>query len=253
MMLESLPDGYRAAVFGASGGLGAAFVAALCADARCAVVYAGSRAATHPLTAGAGDGTAKRREFYFAFEDEASIEAAGARIAADGPLHLILVATGLLHDADSRPEKTWRSLSTAAFNRAFLVNAIGPALIAKHLLGVLAARDKSVFAALSARVGSIADNRLGGWHAYRASKAALNMLIRTCAIELAVRNKSAVCIALHPGTVDTRLSRPFQAGVPQGALFSAAQSAEYLLRVIDRVEPAQSGRLIAWDGSEIPF
>ena len=240
-------------MFGASGGLGAAFVAALCADARCAAVYAGSRAAAQSVAAAAGDGSAKRREFHFAYEDESSIEAAAAGMAADGPLHLILVATGLLHDAESRPEKTWRSLSTDAFNRAFLVNAIGPALLAKHLLGILSVRDKSVFATLSARVGSIADNRLGGWHAYRASKAALNMLIRTCAIELAVRNKSAVCIALHPGTVDTRLSRPFQAGVPAGSLFSAAQSVEYLLRVVDQVGPKQTGRLIAWDGSEIPF
>lgn len=252
MTLGSLPDGYRAAVFGASGGLGAAFVAALCGDPRCAVVYAGSRAAAHGAPVPAV-GASKLREFEFALEAEASIEKAGADIAADGPLHLVLVTTGMLHDAGSCPEKTWRSLSTAAFNRAFMVNAIGPALIAKHLLGVLAARDKSVFAALSARVGSIADNRLGGWHAYRASKAALNMVIRTCAIELAVRNKSAVCIALHPGSVDTRLSRPFQAGVPEGSLFTAAQSVAYLLRVIDQVQPAQTGRLLAWDGAEIPF
>jgi NAD(P)-dependent dehydrogenase (short-subunit alcohol dehydrogenase family) len=254
--LGSLPAGYRAAVFGASGGIGAAFVDALALDPRCAVVYAGARTGAQRPAAGAGavaDAAPTVRGFRFALQDESSIENAAAQLSADGPLHLVLVTTGLLHDAETRPEKTWRSLSAAALHRAFLVNAIGPALIAKHLLGSLAMHDKAVFAALSARVGSITDNRLGGWHSYRASKAALNMLIRTCAIELAVRNKSAACIALHPGTVDTALSRPFQGGVASGALFTAAQSVGHLLRVIDGVGAAQSGKLFAWDGVEIPF
>lgn len=256
MTLGSLPDGYRAAVFGASGGIGAAFVDALIADPRCAAVYAGARGGAQRAAAGpaaTAGGSSKLRAFHFALQDEASIEDAAAELARDGALHLVLVTTGMLHDVETRPEKTWRSLSAAALNRAFLVNTIGPALIAKHLLGSLAPRDKAVFAALSARVGSITDNRLGGWHAYRASKAALNMLIRTCAIELAARNKSAVCIALHPGTVDTQLSRPFQAGVKSGSLVSAAQSVQHLLRVIDGAGPAQSGGLFAWDGSQIPF
>jgi len=248
--LRSLPAGYRAAVFGASGGLGAAFVAALCADERCAVVHAGTRASSGNTVIGTHP---KVRSFQFDLENEASIEAAAAVCARDGPLHLVLVATGVLHEAGMRPEKTWRSLSAAAFSRAFTINTIGPGLIAKHLLGHLATRDKAVFAVLSARVGSIADNRLGGWHAYRASKAALNMLVRTFAVELAVRNASALCIALHPGTVDTALSRPFQAGVKPGSLFSAEHSVLCLLRVIDQVGPPQSGRVFAWDGSEIAF
>lgn len=246
MTLESLCDGYRAAVFGASGGIGAAFVNALVADPRCAAVYAGARAALP-------EGPPKLRRFEFELEDEVSIERAAGELSTDGPLDLILVATGILHAASMRPEKTWRSLTPAAFNHAFAVNAIGPALIAKHLLAHLSMRDKAVFAALSARVGSIADNRLGGWHAYRASKAALNMLIRTLSIELAVRHKSAVCVALHPGTVDTGLSRPFQAGVAPASLFTAAQSAGYLLGVIDRLGPSQTGGLFAWDGTEIAF
>jgi NAD(P)-dependent dehydrogenase (short-subunit alcohol dehydrogenase family) len=253
MTLESLPRGYHAAVFGASGGLGAAFISALHADPRCGVVYAGSRAAWTFAADGNVDKESKLRTFRFELADEDSIECAAARCARDGPLHLILVTTGMLHDADTRPEKSWRALSTTALNRAFMVNAVGPALIAKHMLGALATGDKAVFAALSARVGSIADNRLGGWHAYRASKAALNMIIRTCAIELAVRNKSAACITLHPGTVDTRLSLPFQAGIKPESLFTPAQSVRHLLRVIDRVEPCQTGRLLAWDGAEIPF
>jgi len=256
--LESLPLGYRAAVFGASGGLGAAFVAALLADGRCAMVYAGTRSAVPPAAASgeAASGAAtstKLAAFHFALEDEASIAAAAAEMTRVGPLHLILVTTGILHDTEMRPEKTWRSLSTVAFERAFMVNTIGPAIVAKHLLGHLATRDKAVFAVLSARVGSIGDNRRGGWHAYRASKAALNMLIRTLSIELSTRNKSAVCLALHPGTVDTSLSKPFQSGVVPGSLFTAAQSVRYLLRVIDDATVLQSGKLLAWDGKEIPF
>ena len=168
-------------------------------------------------------------------------------------MHLIVVATGILHDSGMRPEKTWRSLSIAAFETAFSINTIGPAIIGKHMLDHLAARDKAVFAVLSARVGSIGDNRRGGWHAYRASKAALNMLIRTFSIELARRNASAVCLALHPGTVDTPLSKPFQAGVPPEALFTAAQSVHHLLSVIDGAGAGQSGKALAWDGTEIPY
>jgi NAD(P)-dependent dehydrogenase (short-subunit alcohol dehydrogenase family) len=152
-----------------------------------------------------------------------------------------------------QPEKTWRSLSAQSLALSFATNAIGPALIAKYFLELLATREKAVFAALSARVGSIEDNRLGGWHAYRASKAALNMLIRTCAIELARRNPQALCIALHPGTVDTALSRPFQARVPVEKLFAPRYAAQALLGVIDSLDGAQSGNAFAWDGRRIPF
>jgi NAD(P)-dependent dehydrogenase (short-subunit alcohol dehydrogenase family) len=245
MTLESLPDGYRAAVFGASGGLGAAFVRALAADPRSAVVHAGSRRPLPGLPA-------KAREFRFDLLAESSIEAAADACNVDGQLHLVIVATGMLHQGSLQPEKTWRSTSAESFAKAFALNATGPALIAKHLLGRLASGERTVFAALSARVGSISDNRIGGWHAYRASKAALNMLMQNFAIELARVNPTALCIALHPGTVDTSLSRPFQANVPTGKLFTADRSAGDLLRVIDRLEPAQSGKLLAWDGAVIP-
>jgi NAD(P)-dependent dehydrogenase (short-subunit alcohol dehydrogenase family) len=135
--------------------------------------------------------------------------------------------------------------------RLFAVNAIGPALVAKHFVPLLPNEDRCVFAALSARVGSITDNRLGGWYGYRASKAALNMLIKTLAIELARTRPEAICVALHPGTVDTGLSKPFQKGVASDRLFSTDSTAAQLLEVIERLEPDQSGRCFAWDGAEI--
>ena len=163
------------------------------------------------------------------------------------------MASGILHDDEAlRPEKTWRALDGAALERVYRINAVGPALVAKHFLPLLARDRKSVFAALSARVGSISDNHLGGWHAYRASKAALNMLLRTFAIELARRNPRAICVGLHPGTVDTGLSAPFQANVPEGKLFTPDFAAARLLEVVDRLKPDDSGKVFAWDGQLIP-
>ena len=244
MSLASLREGYRALVFGASGGVGGALVGALAADARCAVVHAAAR---RPQPTGP-----KVVPHAFALEAEASIAACVAAAAADGPIDLVIVATGLLHDEAMQPEKTWRALDADALARAFAVNAIGPALVAKHALGHLPREGKAVFAVLSARVGSIADNRLGGWHAYRASKAALNMLVKTLAIELARRNGEAVCVSLHPGTVDTALSAPFQSSRRDG-LFTPDESAAHLLRVIDGLNGEDSGGLFAWDGQAIPF
>ena len=237
--LESFAPRLRALVFGAGGGLGAAFAAELGAHPRVAAVHAAARSAAPPWA--------------FDLKDEASIEAVAKAAAAEGPLDLVLVATGVLHGRALRPEKTWRSLDAAALAEAFAINATGPALIAKHTLGLLRRDAKSAFACLSARVGSIEDNRLGGWHAYRASKAALNMLVRSCAVELHQRNPGALCVALHPGTVDTRLSQPFQGGVDPAKLFTPTRSARALLGVLDRLTPADSGRLFAWDGQPIPF
>lgn len=243
--LTSLTTGYRALVFGSSGGIGAALVEALAADPRCGEVFAAAR---RPVEAGG-----KVRPLAFDLEDEASIAGAVATATGAGPLDLVIVATGLLHDTGLKPEKTWRALDGAALERAFRVNTVGPALIARQVLDHLPRDRKAVFAALSARVGSIADNRLGGWHAYRASKAALNMLVRTCAIELARRNRAAVCVSLHPGTVATALSAPFQAGVAPDKLFTPQVSARHLLAVLDGLGGADTGKLIAWDGAEIPF
>ena len=237
--LASFANPLRALVFGAGGGIGAAFAAELAAHPRVARVYSAARSAAPPWN--------------FTLQDEASIAAVVAAAAAEGPLDLVIVATGVLHNAQLRPEKSWRSLDAAALAEAFAVNATGPALIAKHALGHLRRDAKSAFACLSARVGSIEDNRLGGWHAYRASKAALNMLVRTFAVELRQRNPGALCVALHPGTVDTALSKPFQSGVDPAKLFTPTHSARALLGVLDRLTPADSGRLWAWDGQPITF
>lgn len=238
-------DGYKAMVFGASGGVGAALVRALADDPRCAGVQALARkslASAPKITAHSFD-----------LEDEASICEAVRLASACGPPDLAIVATGLLHDGHMQPEKTFRALDPALLAKAYAINAIGPALIARHVLPLLPRDSKSVFAALSARVGSISDNRTGGWHAYRASKAALNMLVRTCAIELRVKNPAALCVTLHPGTVDTTMSKPFQANVPAPRLFAPETAAAHLLTVIDRLTPADSGQLFAWDGAAIPF
>ena len=179
--------------------------------------------------------------------DEASIAAAAATV---GTPDLVVVATGVLHEGEHGPEKSLRELDPAWLARQFAVNTIGPALVAKHFLPIMSSKGtRSIFAVLSARVGSITDNRLGGWYGYRASKAALNQLVRTLAVEDRRRNERGIVVALHPGTVDTRLSQPFrQAGRD---LFSAGRAAAQLLDLIDGLKPADSGKLFAWDGAEI--
>jgi NAD(P)-dependent dehydrogenase (short-subunit alcohol dehydrogenase family) len=238
--------GLRAVVFGATGGIGAALVAQLEQSDRYSAIHAGGRrlpAVKHPAAA----------PFTFDLTDEASIAQAAKVIGAAGPLDLAIVATGMLHTSGpDMPEKSWRSLDGEAMARVFAINTVGPALIVKHFLPLLRRDGRSVFAALSARVGSIADNRSGGWHSYRASKAALNMLVRNFAIEFARRNPRGIVVAVHPGTVDTALSKPFQRGVPQGGLFRPEQSAAHILAALDRLSPADSGGLFAWNGERIP-
>jgi NAD(P)-dependent dehydrogenase (short-subunit alcohol dehydrogenase family) len=234
-----------AVVIGVSGGIGSALVAQLAQDARFERVLALSRSAVV-------DADPRIVRSRIDVTDEASIAAAAQDARALGEVRLVIVASGLLHGDGVRPERHWSELDGATLARVFAVNSIGPALVAKHFLPLLPRAGRSVFAAISARVGSIEDNRLGGWYAYRASKAALNMLLKCFAIELKRRAPEAVCIGLHPGTVDTPLSKPFQGNVPPGRLFSPSESAAHLLRVIDRVGTADSGRVLAWDGSPVP-
>jgi NAD(P)-dependent dehydrogenase (short-subunit alcohol dehydrogenase family) len=166
-------------------------------------------------------------------------------------LHLVINAAGLLHSNEVSPEKTLEQISMASLQRVFAVNAFAPILLAKALMPLLGHGLPAVLASLSARVGSIGDNRSGGWYAYRASKAAQNQLLKTLSIEMARRNRRSCCVLLHPGTVDTPLSAPFQARGPADKLFSAELAAGQLLDMISNCTPEQSGRFFAWDGSEI--
>jgi NAD(P)-dependent dehydrogenase (short-subunit alcohol dehydrogenase family) len=235
----------RCAVFGAAGGIGAAMVRVLLGREDVSVVHAGSRQ-------GGVSADPRCEPFRFDLLDEASIRAAAAQVARDGPLDIVIVATGILQDLPTvRPERSWSAIDAEAFGRVFALNATGPALIGKHVLPRLAPGGR--FAALSARVGSIGDNRLGGWHAYRASKAALNMLVRNFAIELHRRDPEALAVVLHPGTVDTGLSRPFQRNVANDRLFDADRAAGQLLSVVDQLKPTDSGGFFAWDGSPIDW
>lgn len=237
-------DTITACVFGASGGIGAALVDALAARADIALVHAGAR--------GPGPARAKVRPFRFDLTDETSIAQACATMTP-AP-ELVIVATGGLRFADGAgPEKSVRAIDPERMAQLFALNTIGPALIAKHIAPLLPRTRRSVLAVLSARVGSIGDNRLGGWHSYRASKAALNMLWRGVAIELRRTHLQAVVVALHPGTVATALSHDFQGNVPEGRLTTPDAAAANLLSVIDGLSSSDSGGFFAWDASPIPF
>ena len=230
-------------VVGASGGLGRAFVEALTIREPGAPVYALSRSDVD-LPPGV---TGARIDI----TDEASI--VSAFVAIREPIEFVVVATGRLLGDGVAPERSFAAIEPEALAQSFLLNTIGPTLVAKHVLPRLPRDQRAVFAALSARVGSIEDNRLGGWYGYRASKAALNMMVRTLAVELARTHPLALCVALHPGTVDTALSRPFQRNVAADTLFSPEHSAGRLLDVIKGLTPKDSGGLFAYDGARIPF
>jgi len=222
-----------AIVIGATGGIGSALVTAL--EAQGMNVLAFSRKGPRPID----------------ILDESSIAAAAADVATGSQPRLVILATGLLHEPGLMPERSLRDLDADRLARSFAVNAIGPALVAKHFLPLLPRDGRSVFAALGARVGSIGDNRLGGWTGYRMAKAALAMLIRNLAIETTRRAPGAICVALHPGTVATPLSEPFRKNLADGQLTAPADAAANLLRVIAALTPADSGNVLAWDGRTI--
>ncbi|CDM39934.1 SDR family NAD(P)-dependent oxidoreductase [Ectopseudomonas oleovorans] len=232
MTLHSLGNGYKALVIGASGTIGQAFCQLLRADPSCAGVRELSRSSSPALD----------------LETPTSIAEAAAALADEGPYQLILHTAGLLHRPGIAPEKSLAAIDADALQAVFQVNALGPALVLRHFLPLL---DKQgAMAMLSAKVGSIGDNRLGGWYAYRASKAALNMLIKTAAIELARSKPKARLLSLHPGTVISPLSQPFRgASAARPAELAAAE----MLRVIDALGPEHSGSFHAYDGQPLPW
>lgn len=183
---------------------------------------------------------------------QGSIAAAFNRLAGQTDrLHLVMNCTGLLHDASMQPEKKLEDLEMENLQRSFQVNSSAPLLIARYALPLLQHDEPSVLANMSARVGSISDNRIGGWYAYRAAKAAQNMATRSLAIELQRRSKNTIVVGLHPGTVDTGLSQPFQSSVKPGQLQTPEQATQHLYTVINRLGSADSGKVFAWDGVEI--
>jgi NAD(P)-dependent dehydrogenase (short-subunit alcohol dehydrogenase family) len=224
-----------AVVFGAGGGIGRALLEALHAADRFEAVLGFGRKTTPAID----------------LLDETSLARAATFAAEKGELRLVIDATGFLHDERQVPEKSWHELDAEKLARSFALNAIGPALMMKHVLPRLPRKGKAVFATLSARVGSIGDNRLGGWYAYRASKAALNQLVRTAAVELRRRHPDALCVALHPGTVATSLSARFaKTGLEVHAPPAAAS---HLLTVVDGLGAAANGGFFDWRGQPVAW
>lgn len=243
----------HAVVTGASRGIGLALVRALLASEQIASVDALARQSTRSAGLDALD-CARLRRIDIDLADADAIDGYGRALQGRGArVQLVIHAAGLLHDADTQPEKSLASIDSAALHRVFAINAFAPILLARALQPVVPVDAPAVFASLSARVGSIGDNALGGWYAYRASKAAQNQLIRTLAIEWRRTRPEATCLLLHPGTVATDLSQPFRAGVRPANLFDADRAARQLLGIIAAVTPADSGRFIAWDGADIPW
>ncbi len=256
--MESFREGSAALIQGASRGIGLGLCDKLLASARFSRVYATGRHAER------SEGLADLRSRFgdalvpldMDIAREPAIQAAAQRIGeAESRLDLIINVSGVLHDSSRgmRPEKRLEDIEVENLEHSFRVNAFGPILMAKHFHRLLNHGDKAVFASLSARVGSIEDNGLGGWYAYRAAKAAQNQFSLTAAIELSRRARHTIVLSLHPGTTDTGLSEPFQGRVPDGKLFSVDFVTDQLLAIIDNVGPEDSGCFYAWDGQPIPW
>ncbi|MEX0430129.1 SDR family NAD(P)-dependent oxidoreductase [Spiribacter insolitus] len=255
--MDTLNAESTALVVGASGGIGHAFVRRLLAESRVRRVWAATRSPRSPDLMALGEAYGDRlAPVVVDILDEQSIADLARHIGGRDPrLHLLINAFGFLHDreADIWPEKRLEDITPEAMLRNYRVNTLAPALIARHFLPLLNHRERAVFASLSARVGSIGDNRLGGWYSYRTSKAAQNMFTRGLAIECGRRAKRVICLALHPGTTDTGLSEPFQGRVPEDKLFSPDFAAGKLLERIDAASAEDSGGFFAWDGAPIPW
>jgi NAD(P)-dependent dehydrogenase (short-subunit alcohol dehydrogenase family) len=232
--MNSLPSGFKAIVFGASGAIGGAFVKALVNTPNCGAVI----------------GLSRQSHAAFDITNEDSIVELAQALQPQAPFHLMLDATGALHIDGIGPEKRMEDVNADGLKRAFMVNAIGPALLMKHFVPMLPLKSRCAFAKLSARVGSISDNRKGGWYGYRASKAALNMILQTAAIEVARKRPDAIIVALQPGTVRSKLTAPY---VPGNDAMDPDIAAEMLLKAIDELPPSREAVFIDYRGEPVPW
>jgi len=246
----------NALIVGASQGIGLGFVRHLLADHRFASVwgtYRQAATATDLLALQESHGD-RVRCLSLDITEEAQIAAAINQIQAElDQLHLVMYCVGILHDGNLQPEKGLRQIEADQLLHYFQINSIGAVLLAKHVLPLLRHDGPRVLASISAKIGSIGDNRLGGWYGYRASKAALNMLMKTTAIEYGRKSPGTIVVLLHPGTTNTRLSQPFQRGVPPEKLFSVERTVTQLMAVVDGLDKGDSGRFFSWDGSPLPW
>jgi NAD(P)-dependent dehydrogenase (short-subunit alcohol dehydrogenase family) len=231
------------AIIGSSGAIGRAFLDAYIADKDISNIYSISRTEVK---------SNDKRIIHINIDvtDEVSVKAAASKIE-ENRLDRLIVATGVLHTKSFGPEKSIKDIKIENFVKIFSVNTFGPALIGKHFLPLMTKDQKSIVAFLSARVGSISDNKLGGWHAYRASKSALNQIIKNFSIEAKRTNSSGIIIGLQPGTVKSKLSEPFQKNVKKGKLFLPEDSVDSLVKVIENVMQNDSGKIFDWEGEEI--
>ncbi|NRB10303.1 MAG: SDR family NAD(P)-dependent oxidoreductase [Rickettsiaceae bacterium] len=245
-ILSRFGRGLNVVVIGASGGIGSGFVENLIQEQNVLNINCFSRHEIWPYDLKEG---LKLEWGYLDLEDEESIKAAASKISRELPIDILILATGMLYNDTILPEKSLSELSTEKFQKLFMINTIGPALIAKYFTPYLRRDKKSIFTMLSARVGSIGDNNFGGWYSYRTSKAALNMLIKNVAIELARKYKQAIVVGLHPGTVDTKLSQPFQSNIDK--VFTANEAAINLIKVMNKLTPDDTGSVFDWAGKII--
>ena len=233
------------AIIGSSGAIGNAVSDNLINDESIGIIYKFSRSISVKEN--------KRvKNIFLDIEDEESIKSSLDHVPSDTKFDLVFVATGILHnDKEIFPEKSIKDIDIDKLKKVILVNTIGPTLIGKYFIPYLRKDEKSVFAFLSARVGSISNNKLGGWYSYRASKTALNQIIKNFSIEIKRTNKNAIFVGLQPGTVKSFLSKPFERNVKEDNLFTPEYSAEKLLQVINDLSPDDSGKFFAWNGEEI--
>ena len=248
-------DRANALIVGASQGIGLGFVKSLLQQDNFKSIYATYR---NPDTASELLDLERHEDRLKCLQvditDESQIAAATKEIQNSVKhLHLAIYCVGVLHDLHLFPEKSLRQIDPEKLLYSFQVNSIGAVLLAKHLMPLFNKKERSIFASISAKVGSIGDNRLGGWYGYRASKAALNMFLKTTAIEYSRRCPKTIVVALHPGTTDTRLSQPFQKNVPPGKLFPVEHTVDLLSKVISGLEIKDSGEFFSWDGTQLPW